>query len=156
MPGQDRTATEISQQEPATARKRAPAELAKIAGDLASGSALGSVNSLRQIMLDAAGVSVAELARITRRVVDKNVELLDAKRKVRLVVSQGRDAAAIVESFEEDDTAMQARAAAELTDILGIKPSRSQAINTGGGPVNIRVSFAERPQPKRIEVIEVK
>lgn len=103
-------------------------------------------------MLELAGVTPAELGAATRSVLNKFTELLKAQRVTRLVVSQGRDEAAVVAEYPEPDTAMQLRAAEGLTDILGLKPSRSQGINTGGGPVNIRVSFAERP----VQVIDVK
>ena len=100
-------------------------------------------------MLELAGIKPEELARSTRLVLNKFTELLEAQCVTRLVVSQGRDEPAIVQEFTDQDGALQARAAAELVDILGLKPSRSQGLNTGGGPVSIKVTFVERPaQPK--------
>jgi len=74
-------------------------------------------------------------------------------RVTRLVVAQGRDVPAVVETFEDDDGALQARVAAELVDLLGLKPSRTAGSFTGGGPMTVNVSFAPAPAP--VEIIDV-
>lgn len=77
---------------------------------------------------------------------------MTAQRVVRLVVGTGRGESR-VESFTEDDTAMQLRATEDLSDLLGLKPSKTAGSLTGGGPMTVNVSFAPAPAP--IEIIEL-
>lgn len=107
---------------------------------------------MRQTLLDMAGITEAEQALLTRLVINKLTHLLSATTVQRLVVNAGLHRSEVKEYFD-DDGALQARAAAELIDVLGLKPSRSQGISNTG-PMTVNVTFAERPA-QQAEIIDV-
>jgi hypothetical protein len=76
---------------------------------------------------------------------------MSARAVTRLVVADGRGVSH-VETFEDEDGALQARAATELAALLGLYPSKSMGSVTGGGPMTVNVTFA---QPEPVEVIDV-
>jgi hypothetical protein len=69
---------------------------------------------------------------------------MSAQRVTRLVVNAGLHTSEVRE-FIDDDGALQARAAADLIDVLGIKPSKSVASGSGNQPVTVQVAFVQRP-----------
>lgn len=129
------------------ARKQSPAALAR----LAVPDALGSSMPARARLLELAACDEPEQALLTRLVIDKLRQLMTSEKIQRLVVNTGLHQSEVRE-FIDQNGELQARAAAELIDLLGLKPSRSAGISSGGGPQTINVTFRERePEPKLVK-----
>ncbi len=130
------------------ARKRPPAELARVSVP----DALGSSVPARAKLLELAQVNDAEQALLTRLVINKLRDLLSAKRVQRLVVNAGLNVSEVRE-FVDEDGALQARASSELIALLGLQPSKTASV-TATGPMTINVTLAQRPT--QAKVIDVK
>ena len=127
-------------------RKQPPAALARQASQaaLASGGALGGALGLRERMLELAGVTEAEQARLTRCSINKLTDLLAAKRVTRLVVNAGRHVSEVRE-YVDEDTGRQHAAATELLDRFGVVVSKqTNALNVGG---NLTVVISKQQPP---------
>lgn len=107
----------------------------------------------RARLLELAACDEPEQALLTRLVINKLRELMSAEKIQRLVVNNGLHTSEVRE-FIDGNGELQARAVAELVDILGLKPSRSSGI-TASGPMTINVTFAERPNMAKAKVISV-
>lgn len=137
------------------ARKTAPSALVRASqAALASGDALGGALGLRERLLEAAGVTEAEQAILTRRAIDTYVRHLTARKVQRLVVNRGLNTSEVVE-FVDEDMAIQARAADALLDRFGVVVSKAQAGGTQIGSLNVFVSRLEPPEPDVVEATDV-
>jgi hypothetical protein len=114
--------------------------------------ALGESNVTRSELMLRAGADLAEQALLTRLVINKLRDALSARMTQRLIVNAGLHQSQVRE-FVDEDVPMQLRAAAELVDLLGLKPSRSAGI-TATGPMTINVTFTERPNMVKAKVIQ--
>jgi hypothetical protein len=132
------------------ARKQSPAQLARVSIP----DALGSSVPNRAKLLELAQVDEPEQALLTRLVINKLRNLMSAQKVQRLVVNTGLHTSDVRE-FIDDNGELQARVTAELIDLLGLKPSRSAGISSGGGPQTINVTFRERDPLHEATVIDV-
>jgi site-specific recombinase len=130
------------------ARKQAPAALARQAAALSSPDAVGGALGLREKMLELAGVTEAEQARLTRVAITRLTEEVSAEKVQRLVVNRGLNNSEVVE-FVDIDWSSRHRAAAELLDRFGVVVSKSaQNVNNIG---NLTVIVTKRDAPEVIE-----
>lgn len=119
------------------ARKQAPAALARQSAALSSPDAIGGALGLRERMLELAGVTEVEQARLLRVAIIRIEEELSATRVQRLVVNAGLNQSEVREYVDIDHGARH-RAAAELMDRFGVMVSKQQNVsNIGSLTVNI-------------------
>jgi hypothetical protein len=90
------------------------------------------------------GFDPLEQAALTRRVIAKHEELLDARKVQRLVINDGLHHSAVREWTDLDNQA-QARAADALADILGLAPSKSAGSSNADRSVQVQIAFVQRP-----------
>lgn len=116
--------------------------------------AVGAVVPIRDRLLALAGYDEQAQAKMLRAAIELLRGKLGALTTQRLVVSQGRNAPSQVEEFLDVDHTTQLRAAEELIETFGGKPSRSAGSGSGNVQVNILVREAEPGKPP-VEVIDV-
>lgn len=121
------------------ARRKTPAAIA---------ASQSPVQGMRDRLFELAGFDPLEQAALTRRVIAKYAELLDATRQSRLVVNDGLHTSKI-ESFTDADSAIQARAASELVALMGLEPSKSTTGGSGEHKVQVQIAFVQRPEHTR-------
>lgn len=133
------------------ARKQAPSALARASqAALASPDAVGGALALRERLLEAAGVTFEEQASLTRASIEVYKRLLSAKKVQRLVVNQGLNTS-VVETFVDEDGALQARAADALLDRFGVVVSKTAQIGTNIGSLTVVVNKVQQPQAIDVE-----
>lgn len=127
------------------ARKQAPSAMVRASSAaMASGEALGGALGLRERLLELAGVTEQEQARLTRCAISKLTDLLSATKTQRLVVNAGLNQSEVRE-FVDEDLGRQHAAAVELLDRFGVVVSKSnQSLNVGG---NLTVIVTKREPP---------
>src|SRR6267378_1218782 len=118
------------------ARRKSPAALT------AANTALVGA---REHLFELAGFDALEQATLTRRIIDKLSKLMEAQKVQRLVVNNGLHSSEVQE-FIDEDGALQARAAGDLVDILGIQPSKSGGSGSQAPPIQVAISFVQRPK----------
>lgn len=111
---------------------------------MASGESLGGAVGLRERLLEMAGVTETEQAILTRRAIDTYVKHLSAKKVQRLVVNAGLNVSE-VQTFVDEDNAIQARAADALLDRFGVVISKAQGSSTQIGALNVYITKLQPP-----------
>lgn len=132
------------------ARKQSPAALMRSAAALASPDAVGGALGLRERLLEMAGVTESEQAVLTRRAIDTYVKHLSAKKTQRLVVNAGLNTSE-VQTFVDEDGALQARAADALLDRFGVSVSKQQLGGTQIGSLTVHVHKVQPPDAIQVE-----
>jgi len=133
------------------ARKQSPAALAVSQAALSSPDAVGGALGLRERLLADAGVTHEEQAELTRRAIDTYKRHLGAKKVQRLVVNAGLNVSE-VQTFVDEDLAIQARAADSLLDRFGVVVSKQAAIGTQIGSLTVIVNKVQPPEPVHVVV----
>jgi hypothetical protein len=114
----------------------------------------GQSLTLRDKLFEMAGISQARQARLLALAVRKIEESLSAMSPQRLVYGVGLGKSEIRE-FLDVDHAERRKAAGEVIELLGAKPSKT-SINLGGsGPMQVNISFAPLRQSAKVIEAEV-
>lgn len=118
--------------------------------------AAGGALALRDRLMAQAGVDEVRQAKLLRSSVDKLESQLSCLKVQRLVVPQGQNQGAVVETFEDVDNIAQRSAAVELLSVVGAYPSKTAG---HAGPTTVKVVLVIDPMREpapRVKVIEVK